>query len=515
MRLLEFRPQGYRNLRDLPVVFTLNPDEQPDDNCSIRFLVGVNGTGKSNLLRFLAAIFAALDEGYRHPRPDNPAYSTPFRLAYQLRGSTITLTSTGQGRTGVTVAVNDKRYDPGDLPGRDLILPRALIIYTSGDVNAWRSLLQTPPFLPESEPQELPDELLPDEEYPPDWQETTNEQKAISGETTKTQEAQSAEDDLRTGEERVLPVEPEHLPLALLTALVYHQAGQKRGNGADFELVLKQIGVRRLLGFSLLLTPGSQDLTRQQRESLAKLYSLSTFPLAPLAQQEERQQLWAFDLDDVRDSKPLPAGLIEAVAPEPFQFFRTLVELQEVGILQQVNLAVAKQHPLGGDQPDRTLLAESLSDGELAFLERMALIHLLKENECLFLFDEPETHFNDTWKRDLVNHVEQTLAGTNSEVILTTHASITLTDAYPHEVILLSHRGQEQVPLTLAAEPGEILRTVFEADRSVGRRAIKDITRAIEHGETADLETLLDQVGPGYFRFKIVEELRRRVSSHQ
>jgi hypothetical protein len=29
------------------------------------------------------------------------------------------------------------------------------------------------------------------------------------------------------------------------------------------------------------------------------------------------------------------------------------------------------------------------------------------------------------------------------------------------------------------------------------------------------LEALLNQFGPGYFRFKIVEELRRRVSPHQ
>src|SRR5437763_16746213 len=102
MRLLEFRFKGYRNLHNLPIFFTLDEESKPDDTCSIRFLVGVNGTGKSNLLRFLAAIFSALDEGYKYPRSDNPAYISPFQLTYYFSVNTIYITSSGQGWVGVT-----------------------------------------------------------------------------------------------------------------------------------------------------------------------------------------------------------------------------------------------------------------------------------------------------------------------------------------------------------------------------------------------------------------------------
>jgi hypothetical protein len=300
------------------------------------------------------------------------------------------------------------------------------------------------------------------------------------------------------------------LPLALLTALVRHRAGSDRGNGADFGAVLKQVGVGGLLAFSLRLAIDPDKSTRPQRELLSVLYQHATLPLV-----QGNTQLWVFDLDEVKENQPLHERLAGSLVREPFQFFRDLVDLQEGGILHQVSLIITKQDPSEDIQQDRTLLAENLSDGELAFLERMALIHMLKESECLFLLDEPEVHFNDTWRRDLVSHIESALAGTNSEVILTSHASITLTDAYPDEVILITHRGQEQVPLTFGAEPGELLRAIFDADRSVGKRAVDTITDTIERGTAEDLEALLNQVGPGYFRFKIVEELQRRVSSHQ
>jgi ABC-type nitrate/sulfonate/bicarbonate transport system ATPase subunit len=142
----------------------------------------------------------------------------------------------------------------------------------------------------------------------------------------------------------------------------------------------------------------------------------------------------------------------------------------------------------------------------------MALIHLLKDRECLFLLDEPETHFNDMWKRDLVNQIELTLADTNSAVILTTHESVTLTDAYPEEVVILTTNGQRNVPLTLGAEPGELLRSLFGAEQSAGLRAKRQIDQtiaeAVRNNDSQSLLKLLDQVGTGYYRFKVIEALR-------
>jgi predicted ATPase len=165
------------------------------------------------------------------------------------------------------------------------------------------------------------------------------------------------------------------------------------------------------------------------------------------------------------------------------------------------------------------LLSDNLSDGEFAFLSRMALIYLLNENECLFLLDEPEVHFNDDWKRNLVDSIERALVGTHSEVVLTSHASIVLTDAYPDEVILLTEYGQEDtIPLIFAAEQGEVLRMLFESEHSVGKRAMRHVKKIVDEEspeKVEKLKKLLDQVGPGYYRFKIVRELQRLVPPDQ
>jgi ABC-type cobalamin/Fe3+-siderophores transport system ATPase subunit len=180
--------------------------------------------------------------------------------------------------------------------------------------------------------------------------------------------------------------------------------------------------------------------------------------------------------------------------------------------LLEINIIISKLSEQGETRFDKLLLFTDLSDGERAYLTRIALIHLLGQRESLFLLDEPETHFNDGWKRNLVYQVEQTLKNTESQVILTTHASIVLTDAYPEEIILLDEQGQQSVPLTFAAEQNELLRSVFGADRSVGRRAINRVTDVIKHGTAEQLKELLKQVGPGYYRYKIIEALERRVS---
>jgi ABC-type transport system involved in cytochrome c biogenesis ATPase subunit len=535
MRLLNFYTPLYRNLHNFAVVFTLHPDKKPDEGCSVRFLVGPNGSGKSNLLRFLASIFAALNEGYRSYRADNPAYTTPFHLIYELGGRTITIASKGQGHHGlifiIDVGGKQDRYEMGDVPGPDFILPESMLIYTSGTIEPWQKLLQLaviqPTLSDETESIHLfITELLPNEEEP------------ASMEPTESQFELDNQDELNDEDraERIILVEPSHLPLALLAAFFRHdlqlseenenerdEQQQETTNKAKFVNVLEQVKVLGLLSFSLRLAFDLAELSQQQQELLAQLQRQATLALDKWGEQGN-EQLWLFDLDEKRNGKRLPSRLLSELAGDakeldqqitPFAFFRQLVELQENSILRQLYMIVNQET---ADRTRRTLLVDNLSDGEGAFLQRMALIHLLNENERLFLFDEPEVHFNDNWKRNLVDHIERTLRNTNSEVILTTHSSITLTDAYPEEVIRLGFHGQQNVPLTLGTDPGEILRSVYGADESVGERATRKINQAIKKAEETNddsqLRELLRQVGPGYQRFRIVEVINNRAASY-
>lgn len=515
MRILEFQPGVYRNLATGPITFTVDPVAPLRAGCSIRFLVGPNGVGKTNILRFLTGIFLALDEDFRRPTGHNPAYSVPFRLVYQLRQNTIRVESTGRGRSGVQFTVNEVEREPGDFPSRDQILPATLLVYTSGDVFEWRTLFTSTEADEEDQAEIALDQLRPEEEMPPDpmlWAPVAPHQ---ADPTNASPEADApSEETAQLANRRIYLIEPSHLKIALLAALLHFQADQAldRSVNVAFRTTLDEIRVR-LLAFSLLVATNDVEqkvASSQQLSTLSRLYDLATLPL-----QEWHRQRWVFDLAHI----PLTTGqstllsLQDRLTSEPFQFFQTLVELDKIGILGQIELVLRYTSPKQEEAAVRVLLSDSLSDGEFSFLARMAIIYLLREEECLFLLDEPEVHFNDDWKRNLVDNIEQALTDTKSEVILTSHASITLTDAFPDEVILMGLHGQQQAPLTLGAEPGEILRRLFHAERTVGRRAMRRIEEIMKHGSDEALTALLDEVGAGFYRFKIVEELERRVSS--
>lgn len=510
MRLIEFHPLGpYRNLRPRPIRFTLQPEQTPDNACSIRFLVGPNGVGKTNLLRFLADIFLALEENYRGQRPDSPAYSTPYRLTYELHGDNITIHSQGEGRSGVQFTLNGESREPGDIPALDRILPQALMVYTSGDITPWHTLF-TPAAGREAEPAE-------DDDFDAETLRREEEQlpKALTADDQRLSSQQVVPSDLTVEEElsqqsprRSYLTRPEQLPVALLVALLHHQA-HPVDPPPPFADILADVNVR-LISFSLRYLPNVWALYPSQRRLLRRLFDLASVRL-----QEGDEQVWIFDLNALvaETGQTTLAALADDPLHEPFQLFQALVQMESKGILNRPELVINYRPPGNAAADDRTLLAHQLSDGELAFISRMALIYLLRENECLFLLDEPETHFNDDWKRNLVDNIERALQETNSEVILTTHASIVLTDAFAEEIILLTGEGQEPiVPLTFAAEQGEPLRALFGAERSVGRRAMRWVEAAMASEDTAALETLLQQVGPGYYRFQIVKELQRRVS---
>jgi hypothetical protein len=109
----------------------------------------------------------------------------------------------------------------------------------------------------------------------------------------------------------------------------------------------------------------------------------------------------------------------------------------------------------------------------------MALLHLFNQQpDALIILDEPETHFNDYWKRQLVDIIDDNLRDVASEVVISTHSSIALTDVFDTEITLLKKNAQDgsiyaesPVIQTFGASPGEIMRKVFEAPDIVGQRA--------------------------------------------
>jgi hypothetical protein len=172
MRLRYLHLQSYPPINNIRVCFASGSPLARD--CSIRFVVGVNGSGKSNLLRAVAEIFLALDDLRRPAFPvtliyelglrDTPNHRTLLFDCPQDRGQASLWIhekykfpdDTDQHMFGLVIDHLRQRNTPmvpgfsalirpGEWPARSatppqIALPTAVLAYTTGDLRPWRSV---------------------------------------------------------------------------------------------------------------------------------------------------------------------------------------------------------------------------------------------------------------------------------------------------------------------------------------------------------------------------------------
>ena len=92
---------------------------------------------------------------------------------------------------------------------------------------------------------------------------------------------------------------------------------------------------------------------------------------------------------------------------------------------------------------------KNLSDGEHQFMQVLGSLMMIDENGCLFLLDEPETHYNPVWRSKLISKIlnvtkiEKLKVPQNrlQEIILTTHSPFLLSDTKKENVIYFEKKN--------------------------------------------------------------------------
>lgn len=214
-------------------------------------------------------------------------------------------------------------------------------------------------------------------------------------------------------------------------------------------------------------------------------------------------------------NKDLDATLVEV--------FEALRSWKASGLLEDVALTIKRLgRTISADSEldDVVVTFDQLSDGEQMLLGRVALLFLLRRQDgTLLLLDEPETHFNDVWKREVIDLVDEAILKTTSaQVIVATHTSIALTDVFSSEVVRFVNRdGRIKVDTpafpTFGADPGRILLHVFGSPDVIGRRAAEFLREKLKKEWTSadrdTLEHLVNEIGSGWPRAKLAELLAR------
>ncbi len=399
MKLDFLAVERFKNLRHFKADF----DEDPNELFTV--LLGQNGLGKSNLLEVLVVIFrdlflgAETDFGYelrytlRHGEIKVAIESQPSQEATKVEFS---FTATKPDGTKETCTREDLKTDVGKQ-----WLPRHVFAYYSG-----------------------PSDRL-EEHFRP-------HQKAFYK-------------DLLRGKEALFrplfyarPVHSNFVLLAFFTK--------------EDEAVQKFLGERlRIEGLESVLfvlrkpkwkglpegDPRFWQAAGTVKKFLSKLWDMSLAPMlikGRIADGFDKPKSTEFRYLHLRDLKCLQA--LAEKFQTPADFFKELESTYMSSLIHETRIRVRVR------QCDGSLTFRELSEGEQQLLTVVGLLRFTKEEESLFLLDEPDTHLNPAWGMEYLSILQEIAEpGSDSQVVIATHDPLMIAGLRKQQVIVLERDG--------------------------------------------------------------------------
>lgn len=395
MRVLSLELPSFKNLRDFSITF--------DNESSVAVLVGRNGTGKSNILEALTLIFRDLDLGY-------PA-TVDYHVTYICRGKTITVHGS-RGSRAVRAEIDGVQAKSNEIVGKSgrLHRPDFVFGYYSGPSNRL------------------------EEHF---W----DHQVRFYRELVK-----GIENPLRP----LFYARAVHSNFVLLAFFV--EEDPSVGNFLSDQLGIEQFDS----ALFEMAKPHWSSKTGDPR-----------FWFARGTVEVLLGRLYGVALAPMRFDASVKVGMRRPVRNEHlFLFLPNLLSLRKVRELYRTNQDFFKalestyiselihdvRVRVGLRKSASALTFRELSEGEQQLLLVLGLMRFTREDESLFLLDEPDTHLNPAWSVQYREFLE-TIGGlsTTSQVVMATHDPLVVSSMTKQEVRILERadngRIKPHVPL--------------------------------------------------------------------
>jgi predicted ATPase len=171
--------------------------------------------------------------------------------------------------------------------------------------------------------------------------------------------------------------------------------------------------------------------------------------------------------------------LSEAHYGDPIALFKRLYRLQLAGVnnwegttktkLKRCNFLGTVKKPLKtklplsverlelSDEHGNSVNFDDLSDGEAQLIQILAAARIFRDEQTLFLFDEPETHLNPSWRTYFHNHLAQANqvddTWTNStQTLLSTHSPFMISSLKKSNVYRFGRSDNDVIRMTPALD---------------------------------------------------------------
>lgn len=473
MQLLRIRIPNFRNLRGLDIAFATHlsavlsapADAQPKPIRS-HALLGQNGTGKSNLIEALIIIFRDVDL-------DREA-AFDYTLEYGIRDHVVRIEADTAKQKRPYVWVDDKAETQGYLLKNRELLPTHIFAYYSGRNERIEALFQEHQRRFNLRQEITTDEVLP-EQLLEKFTGSEADIRAVE-EAKRRRESrlkQAGDDRLR----RLFYCRGGHSQLVLLACLL--------SDDPVFQKVLNNLHIESLES-ALFVLKEPHRLREKRRggkfdeqelnegdprfwyargnvvsEFLDKLWQVSWAPIEQEAtkqidfrgRSEKQKQLYLF----VPNQNKLKQ-LGELVGSTD-SFFRYAEGAYIGDLIDEVRITVKKRDEHGGK-----VSFTHLSEGELQMLTVLGLMRITREDHCLFLLDEPDTHLNPIWKLRYFDDIEGVLASDESALVQG-ESQILITT---HDPMMIGSLKREQVHILRRDKGRSIVDTPDEHPQGMG-----------------------------------------------
>lgn len=521
-------------------LYEFNHDLDDDKKLSTKIFAGLNGSGKSNFLELFSEIFYFLEIYHLKTVDDSEKRSMAFGFEIEYF-----LPMVKPSAKGILDSENEIHYDQhirivkplGDYPefqrkplgkrnferldkGTESLLPTKIIAYTSGQ----NELLSNPYYKVKYhyfKTFEAKKKLEDGEEMAEDHRLffldysnnfsifianlllADSKKAKVLKDVLKIDDLQAFRITLNTDElyKKVIPVNE-----ALASNL------QKLKLCAT-SWIEKKVGENKLLILDFLINPASKEAFEFHFTNAFNLfkvfYELEIFNLYLVEKKTRDLMLQVHKSYNFSDemSKPDPSRLV----------FR----IEKIFIRKKID----------NSKPFKNIYYKALSDGEHQFNEVIGTVLMMEQEGCLFLIDEPDTHFNPKWRAKLISMLNQMAAVSydskgniekvrKQEIIITTHSPFVISDSSNEDVyrftknkgIIEYTNPKEQ---TYGASISVILDEIFEKGETISDMAKKELDEMLENVTEIDelrkiIERLNSQFGDSVEKFDLFSKIKNK-----
>lgn len=458
MQLQRICIKAFRNLRDLDIIFASHLTATSSELANVQpkpirshALIGQNGTGKSNLMEALITIFRDVDL-------DREA-TFDFTLEYSIRGRVVRIEADTAKQKRPFVWVDEKSESQGYLLKNRELLPAHIFAYYSGRNERMETLFQEHQRRFNRQQEISTSEKLSAEALASLYRNADFDADAAAKlrADIESREQRFGDDRLR----RLFYCRGGHSQLVLLACLLSddpvfkkvlanlhiealesalfvlkepHRLREKRRSGRFEENDLNEGNPRFWYARGNVV---SEFLDKLWQVSWAPIEQETTKQIDFRGRTEKQKQLYLF--------VPSQAKLKQLgdLVGSTDSFFRYAEGAYIGDLIEEVRITVKKRDEHGGK-----VSFTHLSEGELQMLTVLGLMRITREDHCLFLLDEPDTHLNPIWKLRYFDDIEGVLTSddgafvqSESQILITTHDPMMVGSLKREQVHILRRDG--------------------------------------------------------------------------